>query len=66
MLTATVHAADIMDRDGVKLLLTETIATAFPRLQHVWPGAGYNVKSNGKDWIEQALGWTVRIVQHPL
>jgi len=65
VLTVTVHPADIMDRDGVKLLLpAETIRTLFPRLQHVWLDAGYNGRGKGKDWIESALGWSAEIVKH--
>lgn len=40
VLKASVHTADIMDRDGVKLLLSAAIPTAFPRLRHVWLDAG--------------------------
>ncbi len=56
VLIATVHTADIMDRDGVKLLLRETIPTEFPRLRHIWLDGGYNGKDKGKDWIEQTFG----------
>jgi putative transposase len=65
VLTVRVHPADIMDRDGVKLLLTESLPTAFPRLRHVWLDAGYNGRNKGKDWIEQTFGWSAEIVQHP-
>jgi len=65
VLTVAVHPANIMDRDGVKLLLpTETIRTHFPRLQHIWLDAGYNGRGKGKDWIESALGWRAEIVKH--
>jgi len=64
VLKAKVHAADIMDRDGV-MLLVDGAATQFPRLRHVWLDAGYNGKGKGKDWIEKTLGWTAKIVQHP-
>jgi putative transposase len=64
VLKAKVHAADIMDRDGVKLLV-EGVASQFPQLHHVWLDAGYNGKGKGKDWIETTLGWTAKIVQHP-
>ena len=40
VLKVTVHPANLMDRDGVKLLLTESIPTTFPRLRHVWLDAG--------------------------
>ena len=65
VLKVTVHAADIMDRDGVKLLLSEAIPAMFPRLRHVWLDAGYNGQGKGKDWIEQTFGWTAQIVAHP-
>ena len=65
VLRAVVHPANIMDRDGVKLVLREGVRTQFPRLQHVWLDAAYNGKGKGKDWIEQTLGWTAQIVQHP-
>jgi len=64
VLQATVHPADILERDGVKLLLSETIRSAFPRLPHVWLDAGSNGRGNGKEWIEQALGWSAQIVPH--
>ena len=65
VLAACVHPANIMDRDGVKLLLPPaTIRTQFPRLRHVWLDAGYNGKGKGKDWIEQVLGWSAQIVAH--
>lgn len=63
VLKAKVHAADIMDREGV-MLLVDGAATQFPRLRHVWLDAGYNGKGKGKDWIETTLGWTAKIVQH--
>src|SRR5258705_11554056 len=47
VLRAVVHPANIMDRDGVKLLLSGAIGTHFPRLRQgwvvggaKWPGAG--------------------------
>jgi len=65
VLRAVVHGANIMDRDGVKLVLRAGVRTQFPRLRHVWLDAAYNGKGKGKDWIEQTLGWTAQIVQHP-
>jgi len=64
VLKAKGHAADIMDRDGVRLFV-DGAATQCPRLRHVWLDAGYNGKGKGKDWIETTLGWTAKIVQHP-
>lgn len=64
VLRATVHPANIMDRDGVKLLLSDPIQLQFPRLRHVWLDAGYNGRGKGRDWIEQTLGWSAQIVAH--
>lgn len=65
VLTVSVHPANIMDRDGVKLLLADPVPTEFPRLRHVWLDAGYNGQGKGKDWIERTLGWSAEIVAHP-
>ena len=64
VLKAKVHPADIMDREGV-MLLVDGAATQFPRLRHVWLDAGDNGRGKGQDWIEMTLGWTAKIVQHP-
>jgi hypothetical protein len=47
--------ADVMDRDGVVLLLHD-IPHEFPHLSHVWLDSGYNGRGKGKDWIERTLG----------
>jgi putative transposase len=65
VLRAVVHPANIMDRDGVKLVLHASITRDYPRLRHIWLDSGYNGKGKGKDWIEQTLGWSAQIVQHP-
>jgi putative transposase len=72
VLRAKVHAADIMDRDGIKLLLgadegrgRPTAREQFPRLAHLWLDSGYNGADKGKAWVERALGWTVELVRHP-
>lgn len=64
VLKAIVHPANIMDRDGVKLVLTPDISAHFPRMRHVWLDSGYNGKGKGKDWIERTLGWSAEIVAH--
>ena len=72
VLRATVHEANIADRDGIKLLLSDeetegrpSIREQCPRLAHLWLDGGYNGAGRGKDWVQQALGWTVDIVKHP-
>jgi putative transposase len=64
VLRAVVHPANLMDRDGVKLVLQEPVRSQFPRLRHGWLASGYNGKGKGKDWIEQTVGWTAEIVAH--
>lgn len=64
LLKAKVHAADVFDRDGIKLLLQDA-KELFPRLSHPWLDAGYNGQGKGKDWVEKALGLTAEIVRHP-
>ena len=63
LLKAKVHAANIMDRDGIKPLL-EGVRERFPRLRHLWLEAGYNGKGKGKDWVEKALGLAAEVVRH--
>jgi transposase len=66
VLSVQVHPTDVMDRDGVTLLLSPAQTQAqFPRLAHVWLDAGYNGHGRGKDWIEKTLGWTTTTAQPP-
>ena len=62
LLKAKVHAADILDRDGARLLL-EPVKQMFGRLSHVWADMGY--RGEVVEWIEEHLGWTVEIVKRP-
>ena len=64
VLKAKVHAANIMDWDGIKMLL-ERAEIEFPRLKHLWLDAGYRGESKGKDWVEKTLGWSVELVERP-
>jgi putative transposase len=66
VLKVNVHTANVMDRDGVTLLLPpQETKEQFPRLAHVWLDAGYNGKDKGQGWIETNLGWTTQIVKPP-
>lgn len=58
-----VHPANSMDRDGIKLLLTEPVRAQLTRMRHLWLDAGYNGRNKGKDWVEQVTGWTVETVK---
>jgi putative transposase len=62
VLHARVRSAHLQDRAAVPVVL-ETVAEDFPSLKHLWADQGY--AGAGKEWIEQQLGWTVEIVQHP-
>jgi transposase len=72
LLCAKVQEASIAERDGIKLLLSDeetegrpSIREQFPQLAHLWLDGGYNGAGRGKSWVEQTLGWTVDIVEHP-
>jgi transposase len=58
-----VHAANIMDRDGIKLVLTPEVHAQLPRMQLLWLDAGYNGQGKGKDWVEHTLEWRVETVK---
>lgn len=64
VLKVKVHAASVMDRDGIKPLL-KRVKDLFPRLSHLWLDAGYNGRAKGKDWAEKTLGLTAEVVRHP-
>jgi len=60
MLTVVVHAANIQDRDGAKLLF-ERAKGCFPRMQLVWADGGYAGKL--VDWLADFCHWTLEIVR---
>jgi putative transposase len=62
LLKVVVHAADLQDREGVKLLL-EPIKGRFPRISLVWVDNGYT--GTGRTWIKEHMGWEVVVVSHP-
>ena len=57
-----VHAADLTEASGLKLLLTP-LKGVLPRLKLIWADGGY--KENITEWVKQTFGWTLQIVQHP-
>jgi len=62
VLTALVHAADISDRDGARLVLAG-LTHRFPTVRHLWVDAGYAGKT--VTWMEQTLGLSVTVVRKP-
>ena len=62
VLKVKVHAANITDREGVKLLLAP-LQGQYRRIQKLWADMGY--RGQVRQWIEATLGWQVEIVQRP-
>ena len=60
LLMVVVHAANIQDRDGAKLVL-EQIKGTFSRLQLIWADAGY--AGQLVDWVKVTCGWVLEIVR---
>jgi putative transposase len=65
VLKAKVHAANVIDQEGIERLL-EGARKLFPRLSHLWlDTAGYRGEEKGRGWVEKAVGWTVDLVERP-
>jgi putative transposase len=60
LLAVVVHAANIQDRDGAKMVF-EKVHGSFPRLQLVWADGGYAGKLIG--WLKEFCEWTLEIVK---
>lgn len=60
LLAVVVHAANIQDRDGAKLLLAK-IHNLFPRLQLIWADSGY--AGQLVEWVLDFGGWILDIVK---
>ena len=61
LLAVVVHTADLQDRDGARLVLTQ-LQHRFPRLQRLWADAGYAGPKLG-DWVRASLPWELAIVR---
>ncbi len=62
VLKARVHAANVMDWDGIKTLLRHA-NVEFPRLSHLWLDSGYQGENKGKDRVQKTLGWSVELLE---
>jgi len=60
VLMVIVHAANIQDRDGARLLL-EKVKGRFPRLRLIWADGGYSGKL--VDWVKTVFHWVLEIVK---
>jgi putative transposase len=62
LLAVVVHAANIQDRDGAKLVLAKLVG-GFPRLQLIWADAAY--AGQLVEWARAFGGWLLEIVKRP-
>lgn len=60
LLCVVVHAANIQDRDGAKLVLSKA-KKLFPKLQRIWADGGYAGKLIA--WVRSVCGWALEIVK---
>jgi putative transposase len=60
VMSAVVHAADIQDRDGAKLVL-QKVGNSFSRLSLIWADGGYAGKL--LDWAKEFGNWVLEIVK---
>lgn len=61
LLEVVVHAANIQDRDGAKLVLTKLSAATQASLQKLWADGGY--AGQLIDWVQEHLDAVLEIVQ---
>ena len=62
LLAVVVHAADVQDRDGARLVLDKLVGR-FPRLWLIWADGGYAGRL--LVWALVAGGWVVELVRKP-
>ena len=55
-----VHAGNIQDRDGAKLLILR-VKDRLPRVTLIWADGGY--QGQLVQWVEDETGWTLEIVK---
>lgn len=63
LLAVVVHAADIQDRDGAKLVLNRLLGR-FPRLYLIWADGAYTGQL--VDWAATLGGWLIEVVKRSL
>ncbi len=60
LLAVVVHAADIQDRDGAKLVLSK-LQGRFPKLRLIWADSAY--AGQLVDWAFVLGGWLIEVVK---
>ena len=62
LLAVVVHAANIQDRDGAKLVFRRAkLKGPWPRMRRIWADGGYAGKLIG--WVEDFCKWVLEIVK---
>ncbi len=62
LLVGVVHAADIQESDGAKLVLHKARGR-FPRLRKIWVDQGY--KAHFVTWAHALREWVIEVVTRP-
>ena len=62
LLAVAVHPANIQDRDGAKLVLSQLLGR-FPRLERIWADGAYGSKL--VQWAQEVGGWSLELVRRP-
>ena len=62
VLGARVHAANLHDRDGAQVLLSEELKEDLPRLELLWADGAY--ARGFREWAEEERGWRVEVPHH--
>ena len=57
------HAADLHDRDGARLLVETAQVGELPRMSLVWADQGYT--GAFAHWLHESRGWRLEVVRHP-
>ena len=60
LLAVVIHAANIQDRDGARLVLAKLLGR-FPRLQVIWADAAYAGRLVA--WAWETGGWLLKVVR---
>ena len=61
ILAVVVHAANIQDRDGGKLVVRRLLERGFGRLKLIWADSGYAGQFVG--WVKETYGRVVEVVK---
>jgi len=62
LVAVVVHAANLQDRDGAKLVLQRLVGRC-PRLRLIWADGGY--AGQLVEWVQALGGWLLAIVKRP-